>query len=115
MLALRTIYQNVGHTSVRFTNKSPDNFALIVHKNVKIPILITNVSDDNQLVHGYIMHFTDDLYKYPYVSSTLIIGYYKVTDTYVQNLKPVNKCIAFTTSKENNFIIIPYVNFISYS
>ena len=107
LISLRSIYNNLPSKLVSFSTTSPDNCAIIQYNGKHIPIIIDNIFEDK--VSGYVMKFFDDIYTYPYLSRVLGIGFYNTTSLYVNNVKPVNKCIIFP--KGAHKIVIPFANF----
>ena len=71
-------------------------------------LLIRDYNGD--FVSGYEMTFVKNLYDYPYASSELSIGYYKMTTTLIKNVKPTNKCIAVPEVKKSLYLIFPYAS-----
>ncbi len=69
---IRSLYSHNKIYPLCFSNKSPNNCALI-HNN--IVILIHSVRE--RLVSGNVLDFSRDLYVYPHKSSVLNIGFYK--------------------------------------
>ncbi|MCL4147142.1 UNVERIFIED_CONTAM: hypothetical protein GTU68_061013 [Idotea baltica] len=101
MSAIRFIYTNPFDQSLKFSNKSPDNCA---DSEFGI-IYITDVDCEN-LVSGYRLKFVKDIYDYPYPSSSLNIGIYKKTDSFLSQVAPNNKCVCI--DYKDNFLIIPF-------
>jgi hypothetical protein len=67
-------------------------------------LLITSISGGT--VSGKKLEFVKDLYIFPYPSSVLSIGYYKVSTQDVCNVQALNKCVCIPF--ENNSLVIPY-------
>ena len=87
--------------SLRFSENSPNNFAIV---NDKV-VMVTRTLQNN-VVCGKQMLFRHDLFSYPYPSSELGIGYYAATKKTVFG-QPINKAFGFPV--ENEFVIVPFV------
>ncbi|PAA73317.1 hypothetical protein BOX15_Mlig024569g1 [Macrostomum lignano] len=87
-----------------FRSTAPNNCAMVGTR----VLLITSTHDDGS-VTGHSLKFSRDLYKYPYPSSTLGIGYYIVRCHATSvTVHPTGKAICIPT--ENGFVIIPYAS-----
>ena len=89
---------------LEYTSTSPDN--VCVTENCLIIISYLN----GDLVSGYKLSFVKNLYEYPYVSSSLSIGYYRITTKYIEQVKPVTKCIAFPDLKSSLIVVFPFAS-----
>lgn len=104
LIALRflCLSQPPADRSLSFTSKTPNNCALIGQAYV----LVDTCSAD-QHIGGFELQFVKDLYTYPYSSSTLRIGYYRVSRKRVAGL-PTGKAIALPVDQE--YLVFPYCN-----
>ncbi|XP_065658576.1 uncharacterized protein LOC136083096 [Hydra vulgaris] len=111
VLTIRSFYSNVSHKKFVFSNKYPNNIALVLHHSNIVPIIITSVSD-LYVASGFLLTFKSDFYVHPYPSSSIGIGRYILSSIYVTDVKIINKCICFIDG--NEYIIIPFANNLIY-
>lgn len=104
---IRKLYSSDTVRKLVFSGKKPDNCALIEYKAVYVPVEITYFEND-VIVSARIMKFVEDLYTYPYPSSSIGIGKYIVTNEVVTNVLPVSKCVAFYD--ERHVTVIPFAS-----
>lgn len=91
---------------LHFSVSTPDNFCLLTDNRVG---LITSIDGDEiQFVSGFFLKFIKPLYSYPYCSSLLNIGYYKVTQHEFTLLTPITKCIGFKKKESSEVVIVPF-------
>jgi hypothetical protein len=106
LLTVRSIFTgttcNDTPDSDLYSNKCPNNCALLTNGKV---IYITHVHSPS-LVSGYRLIFSKNLYDYPYASSALGIGYYRMSDIYEVECCPVVKCICIPV--QNEYVVLPY-------
>lgn len=69
-------------------------------------------ANEKKCVSGYKLVFLNDLYDYPYKSSVLGIGYYKLSKIFVTDVIPNNKCICFPVN--DNYLLLPYASDVYY-
>jgi hypothetical protein len=100
---VRSLYANCVSTSLHFSNAFPDN--VIISECGRI-VLIEKVT--GTMVSGIEMAFNKSLYRDPYDSSVLGIGYYKLSHKKVSNITACTKCICFRTD-DFLYLIWPYV------
>ena len=85
VLTSRSFYSNVSHKKFVFSNKYPNNIALVLdHSNI-VPIIITSVSD-LYVASGFLLTFKSYFYVHPYPSSSIGIGRYILSSIYVTGI-----------------------------
>ena len=107
VLTIRSLYSNLPKRSFVFSNKYPNNTALVVYQSNIVPLIITSTSD-NHIASESLLIFKSDLYIHPYPSSSIGIGRYILSNIIVTGEKIINKCISFIDG--NEYIIIPFAN-----
>ena len=100
MMDIRTAFQDVQMRELRFSEKAPDNCAVLQDGRI---VIILSVTD--KLITGKVLNFTRNLFSDPYPSKLLKIGYYSLTRLKVHNVLPVQKCISIP--RQNEFLVIP--------
>ncbi|XP_047128576.2 uncharacterized protein LOC124809079 [Hydra vulgaris] len=107
VLTIRSLYSNQPQKDLVFSNKYPNNTALVVYNSNIVPIIITSVSD-TYVASGSLLIFKSDLYDHPYPSSSIGIGRYIMSNIVVTDAKIINKCISFPDG--NEYTVIPFAN-----
>lgn len=107
--AIRDVYSTLPDCSLYFSNDFPNNCALIVRNDSFVPLRVTKVRqlNDKQVLHGFLFKFLSDFYDYPYRSSSIGIGIYKLSDNFVIDVVATSKCVCFPF--KDTFCIVPYV------
>lgn len=93
-----------NENKMKVTNVYPNNFAIVEEGQSIFPIEVSSV--EGSCISGFQMTLVENLYDSPYLSSTLSIGVFKRSDTYVSKCKMINKCVAFLHGQ--CVILIPY-------
>lgn len=105
LISLRSLTgQKIVSKTFSFSDKAPDNCAVLENDTV---LLITRTDSISGSISGYILYFFKDLYSYPYPSSTLGLGFYKLTSRFVSTVIPVNKAICLPSSNDM-YIVLPF-------
>lgn len=99
------IFSTGENFNFSYTSDLPNNGAIVADQTI---IMITKLSENN-LVSGFRLSFSHDLYEYPYLSRNLGIGFYRRTNTRITDVKPCGKCIVIPYPKDL-FLILPLVN-----
>ena len=100
MMDIRTSFQNNQVRKLRFSDKAPDNCAVLEDGRIVIVLSVTN-----NLISGQVLKFARNLFSDPYPSKFLHIGYYSLSRLKVRNVLPMQKCILIP--KQNEFLVIP--------
>lgn len=105
---MRHLYINTPHRKLFFSASFPNNCAIVYHNHLAVPLLINSVSLDGeqQMLSGHLLKMMDNLYTYPYPSSTLGIGRFSVSNVTVNNVLAISKCVILPYNEI--FIIIPF-------
>jgi hypothetical protein len=105
LLSIRAIYTGsiCKEGEILFSNKLPNNCAVLQDDSVLFMI----EELQNGSVCGKRLVFIKDLYDYPYPSSILKIGFYRLSATYVSNALPVLKCICIPIERDD-YLVYPY-------
>ena len=111
LLKIRSLYVNCVPQPVLVSAKFPNNCVLVqVEINYCFPIIVTEVKKENDqyLVTGYKLIFVNDLYTHPYPSSSVGIGVYKKSKTFVHDCCVICKCVLFVDS--DAYYVFPFAN-----
>ena len=98
----RTLLQNPT-PSIKTDPKPPNNVVKLHNGSI-----IRIVSKEEEYFSGYVLELVENLYSYPYESSSLGIGLYKKTENLVSSSSFERKCIAYP--KNNLFVVFPFCN-----
>jgi hypothetical protein len=101
LISIRSLYTSDPVKELYFSENSPNNCAFIGN----VPIIVDKVLSDKNLC-GFVLEFIRPLYKTPYSSQELDIGYYTRTSKFICGL-PLRKAILLMIGQE--YLVIPYV------
>lgn len=107
VLAIRDLYVSSATNKLFFSVKYPNNFGIVLIDSKFVPIMITAVVNDS-LVSGFLLKFSANLYNVPYPSSSIGIGKFSLSKSFLENVNCINKCICFQESPD--YIIFPYAS-----
>jgi hypothetical protein len=102
LLNIRNLYTHATSNAFRFSSSSPNNCAILSNGTY---ILVQSVF--NGCVTGTVLRFSRDLYCKPFPSSSLGIGFYRVSEKRVDNAIAVNKAIMIPI--ESELLVFPLV------
>lgn len=106
VIDIRTLYHSSVSDNLFFSDKYPNNCAIVLVNNKHIPIIVIHI--DGILLCGYELEFVGDLYTYPYPSNYLGIGKFRKTSKYIVNMPYVTKCVLFVDG--DIYYVVPFVN-----
>ena len=88
--------------NLKFSNRSPDNGAVVSGK-----IILVESVMENEKIQGHVLMFNLPLYEVPYSPGVLKIGYYNLTRELVCGV-PTNKYLLLPHDSLVSFVVVPY-------